>query len=81
MMLGMTRRAKIAVSLPADLVAAAREAVRAGRAPNVSGYVETALAAQVSNDALDAWLAELLEETGGPMSDDERAWADGVLGR
>jgi len=81
MIVGMTRRVKIAVSLPADLVAAARKATRAGRAASVSGYVETALAAQVVNDAVDGWLAALLEEAGGPMTPEERAWADAALGR
>lgn len=79
MMLGMTR-AKIAVSLPAELVAAARKAVRSGRAESVSGYVEAALAAQVANDSVDEWIAQMLEESGGPMTDEERAWADSVLG-
>jgi hypothetical protein len=27
-----------------------------------------------------AMLAEALRQTGGPLSDDERAWADDVLG-
>lgn len=78
MMLGMTR-AKIAVSLPVELVAAARSAVRRGRAASVSGYVETALAAQVAADDT-AWLDQMLEESGGALSADEIAWADAVLG-
>ena len=79
MRLGMTR-AKIAASLPAELVAAARQAVHSGRAASVSGYVEAALAAHMANDSLDEWIAQLLEESGGPMTDEERAWADSVLG-
>ena len=78
MMIGMTK-AKIAVSLPAELVAAAKKAVTAGRAASVSGYVEAALAAYVANDD-DAWIEDLLEETGGPMTEAERTWAEQALG-
>ena len=78
MMIGMTR-AKIAVSLPPELVAAARKAVKAGRAPSVSAYVEAALAAHVANDD-DSWIEDLLAESGGPMTEAERAWAEQVLG-
>ncbi len=80
MMIGMTRRAKIAVSLPAELVAAARRAVKSGRAPSVSAYVETALAHQVDRDEGGDWIDEWLAETGGPMTAEEEAWADEVLG-
>lgn len=78
MMIGMTR-AKIAVSLPAELVAAARHAVKRGRATSVSGYVAAALAAYVAS-ADDTWIDEWLEETGGPLTPAENAWADRVLG-
>jgi Arc/MetJ-type ribon-helix-helix transcriptional regulator len=74
---GMTR--KIAVSLPDDLVAAARRAVADGRAPSVSAYVATALARQVRDDDLTALLAEMRSEHGTPSADDH-AWADRVLG-
>lgn len=77
-MFGMTRE-KIAVSLPAELVRAAKNAVKAGRAASVSGYVEAALAAHVANDD-DAWIDEMLEETGGPMTEAERARAMHALG-
>lgn len=79
MMIGMTR-AKIAVSLPAELVAAAKKAVRAGKAASVSGYVETALAAQVENDDLDAWIDQLLVQA-GPLTAEHWAWANEALGR
>lgn len=79
MMFGMTR-VKIAVSLPAELVAAAKRAVASGRAASVSGYVEQSLAAQVATDDLEAWLEQRLAETGGPLTDEEIAWADAALG-
>jgi len=78
MMFGMTRE-KIAVSLPAELVRAAKAAVRAGRAASVSGYVEAALAAHVANDD-DAWIDEWLAETGGPLTPEEISRAEQALG-
>jgi Arc/MetJ-type ribon-helix-helix transcriptional regulator len=69
---------KIAVSLPDELVAQAKAAVAAGQAASVSAYVADALREKGSRRTLDAWLAE--EETElGPITDEERAWADYVL--
>lgn len=81
MMNGMTPREKIAVTIPADLATRAREAVKKGRAASVSAYVTAALEERVKLDDLDELLSEMLAETGGPMTDEERAWADSVLGR
>ena len=43
MMVGMTAKAKVAVSLPGELLEAVKAAVAAGHAPNVSAYVADAL--------------------------------------
>ncbi len=80
MMVGMTSKTKIAVSLPAPLVDAARAAVAGGRAPNVSAYVAHALEEQIKLDDLDALLEELLTESGGPLIDSERDRIDGEAG-
>ena len=80
MMIGMTPKRKIAVSLPADLVDAVKRSVSAGRAPNVSAFVADALADKVEAEDL-SWLDELLDETGGPLTDHEREWLDEVFGR
>jgi Arc/MetJ-type ribon-helix-helix transcriptional regulator len=74
---GMT--VKIAVSLPDELVAAARRAVANGRAASVSAYVANALARQVREDDLADLIAEMRAEHGEPTADDY-AWADRVLG-
>lgn len=79
MMVSMTPKEKIAVSLPGQLVAAAKRAVRMGRAPNVSAYVAEALADKIMNDDLASMLDEMLEETGGPMTAEERRTADRIL--
>jgi Arc/MetJ-type ribon-helix-helix transcriptional regulator len=76
----MTPKEKIAVSLPGELVDAVKEAVRKGRAPNVSAYVAAALADKVLHDDLATLLDEMLSETGGPMTKAERRAADRILG-
>ena len=58
-----------------------RGLVDAGSATSVSGFVQHAVG--VALDDVAGWgalLAEALRETGGPLSDDERAWADNALG-
>ena len=76
----MTAKAKIAVTLPGELVEAARAAVQAGRAASVSAYVAGALEQRVKLEDLDALLAEMLAETGGPLTDLERAEIDREAG-
>ena len=78
MITGMT--SKIAVSLPDELVAQAKAAVAAGRAASVSAYVAAAMRQKAKLDDLQSLLTELLSETGGPLTDDERRSADAVLG-
>jgi Arc/MetJ-type ribon-helix-helix transcriptional regulator len=75
----MTPKQKIAVSLPAQLVRAAKKAVRTGRASNVSAYVADALADKVMLDDLSSLLEEMLAETGGPLTSKERRAADRIL--
>ncbi len=70
---------KIAISLPDELVAAARRAVAEGHAPSVSAYVATALARQVRQDDVVGLVAEMRAEHGAPSAEDY-AWADEVLG-
>jgi Arc/MetJ-type ribon-helix-helix transcriptional regulator len=71
---------KVTVTLENDQVARIREQVAAGRAASVSGFVQRAVATAL--DEMAAWAAELtnaLAATGGPLTDEERAWADQVL--
>jgi Arc/MetJ-type ribon-helix-helix transcriptional regulator len=75
----MTRR-KIAVSLPQTLVLQAQRAVQRGRATSVSAYVAAALEEKGKLDDLAALLAEMLAETGGPLTAAERRAADEALG-
>lgn len=71
---------KVTVTLEEEHLARIRRIVETGAAPSISGFVQHAVA--VALDDVAGWgalLAEALRETGGPLSDDERAWADGIL--
>lgn len=77
---GMTSSVKIAVSLPVQVAERARRAVRKGYARSVSAYVASALEEKAKLDELAALLAEMLAESGGPLSAAERRAADRALG-
>ncbi|HET7386370.1 MAG TPA: ribbon-helix-helix domain-containing protein [Nocardioidaceae bacterium] len=70
---------KIAVSLPDDLLEAARRAVREGRASSVSGFVAQAIAERERSRDLAVLVAEIIAEDGEPAPEDY-AWADQALG-
>jgi Arc/MetJ-type ribon-helix-helix transcriptional regulator len=72
---------KVTVTLDEAQLEQIRSLVRAGTAPSVSGFVQHAVA--VALDDVAGWgamLAEALQQTGGGLSESERAWADDVLG-
>ena len=71
---------RITISLPKIQVAQLKALVEAGRAESVSGFVQRVVGKALKNDAL--WretLDQMLEETGGPLTSEEIAWADSVL--
>jgi Arc/MetJ-type ribon-helix-helix transcriptional regulator len=70
---------KIAISLPDELVAAARVAVADGRAPSVSAFVADAIEARERFAGLAELLAEMAAEGGSPTQSD-RDWARAALG-
>lgn len=80
MVTGMASK-KVTVTLDETQLGRIRALVAAGTAASVSGFVQHAVA--VALDDVAGWgalLAEALRETGGALSDSERAWADEVLG-
>lgn len=80
MVIGMATR-KVTVTLDEKQLERIRDLVAAGAAPNVSAFVQHAVG--VALDDVAGWgamLAEALQETGGALTDGERAWADQVLG-
>jgi Arc/MetJ-type ribon-helix-helix transcriptional regulator len=80
MVIGMATR-KVTVTLDERQLEQIRALVAAGRVKSVSGFVQHAVG--ISLDDAAEWRAtldDLLAQTGGPMTDDERRWADEVLG-
>lgn len=80
MVIGMASR-KITITLDNEHVQQIRNLVKAGRAASVSGFVQHAVG--VALDDVAGWgamLAQALDESGGPMSAEERTWADAALG-
>ncbi|MCA1694579.1 MAG: hypothetical protein LC749_07520 [Actinobacteria bacterium] len=72
---------KVTVTVDEAQLRRIRGLVEAGSAASVSGFVQHAVS--VALDDVAGWgalLAEALQETGGALSDDERAWADAILG-
>lgn len=68
---------KLTVTLPQEQVDRIRALVESGTSPSISGFVQHAVG--VALDDVVGWgamLAEALEATGGPLSAEERRWAD-----
>jgi hypothetical protein len=79
MVIGIATR-KLTVTLDEVQLERIRALVDRGAAASVSGFVQHAVG--VALDDVAGWgavLAEALTATGGPLSDEERAWADSVL--
>jgi len=66
---------KVTVSLDPAIADRARRDVAAGRAKSLSSWVNEAARAHVEHEDLQAVLAELFAETGGPVSEAELAEA------
>jgi Arc/MetJ-type ribon-helix-helix transcriptional regulator len=72
---------KITITLEQEQLDQVRALVGVGRAASVSGFVKHAVA--TSLDDVAAWtlaIEDALAGTGGPLTTDERRWADEVLG-
>ena len=81
MVISMASSQKVTVTLPVESVQAIRELVAEGKADSVSGFVQHAVAVSLDDVAVwGAMLAQALEETGGPLTAEEREWADRILG-
>lgn len=79
MVIGMASK-KITITIPEEQLDEVRSLVERGRASSISGFVQHAVA--VALDDVAGWrdmLDAALEETGGPLSLSELAWADAVL--
>ena len=79
MVIGMATT-KITITLPDNQLAEIRALVTGGGAANVSAFVKHAV--QVALYDAAGWremLKDALQQTGGPLTHKERAWADAVL--
>lgn len=70
---------KLTISVPDELAAQARAAVRDGRANSVSGYIVAALEHYRDAATLDEWLDRVDGDLGRP-SPEAFAWAESQLG-
>lgn len=71
---------KITITVHDDQLEEIRALVAAGRAANVSAFVQRAVGVALFDAA--GWremLDEALQQSGGPLSKKERDWADSVL--
>lgn len=76
---GMATR-KVTITIDEVQLDQVRHLVESGNAASVSGFVQHAVA--VALDDVAGWgamLGEALRNTGGPLTADERAWADALL--
>lgn len=80
MVISMTAKAKIAITVRPEVLAEVRARVAAGDAGSVSAYVEHALLGQLAAEAdFDALVAQTLARTGGAPTKAERAAARRLL--
>lgn len=80
MVIGMATR-KVTVTLDEAQLERVRSLVESGAATSVSGFVQHAVGAALAEGAgWEALLAEALAATGGVLTEEERSWADGILG-
>jgi Arc/MetJ-type ribon-helix-helix transcriptional regulator len=71
---------KVTITLEQDQLEAIRELVAAGHASSISGFVRHAVGIALHDAA--GWkkmLEEAREDSGGPLTKRERAWADTLL--
>jgi Arc/MetJ-type ribon-helix-helix transcriptional regulator len=79
MVLGMATT-KITVTLPDEQLREIRALIAAGQTASVSAFIKHAVGIALFDAA--GWremLRDALQQTGGPVTGKERAWADGIL--
>src|SRR5262249_29146141 len=80
MVIGMATTVKITVTIPKKQLEEIRALVKNRRTDSVSGFVKHAIGVSLEDtkdfrEMMDEWLME----TGGPLTKEERGWADSVL--
>jgi len=71
---------KITITLPDHQLAEIRKRVKGRKSESVSGFIQHAVRRSLDNEAeFLAMLEQGLNETGGPLTPKERAWARKML--
>lgn len=79
MVFGMAT-SKITITLDREQLKSIKALIASGRTPNTSAFIKHAVTVALHDVA--GWgvmLSEALEQTGGPLTSRERAWADEAL--
>jgi Arc/MetJ-type ribon-helix-helix transcriptional regulator len=71
---------KIAISLPFRAAEHVRRAVKRGEAPSASAYIASAIEERANQSELRDEIDKSLEASGGPITPEERAWVEYVIG-
>ena len=69
---------RISFSMPVGTAARMREAAKVKGAPSLSAYLLQVVETDLQTQSFDAILDEVFRKQ--PMTEEERAWADGILG-
>jgi Arc/MetJ-type ribon-helix-helix transcriptional regulator len=68
---------KITITLPDDQIQEIRKLARSGKTPNISAFIKHAVHIALQDaKSFREMLDEALEQTGGPLTDEERVWVD-----
>jgi Arc/MetJ-type ribon-helix-helix transcriptional regulator len=78
--LAMAKYEKIAISLPMHAAERVRRAVKRGEAASVSAYIVSAIEEKEKVQSREEFLREMMAESGGPPTLEERNWAREKLG-
>jgi Arc/MetJ-type ribon-helix-helix transcriptional regulator len=76
----MATTTKVTITLLDSQLAQIRKRVATRKSASISGFIQHAVKKSLENEAaFGAMLDEMLEETGGPLTPKERAWAKRML--
>ena len=71
---------KVTITLQNDQLEKIRALVAGGQATSISAFVQHAVGVALFDAAgWDAMLQDALQQTGGPLRNNERTWADAIL--
>jgi len=77
----MRTTTRVTVTVPDEVLEAARSDVQRGAAASLSAWITQAAEAKARTETLDHVLDELLGDTGGPLTEEEITWARAQLQR